>query len=497
MSASFAILILLSLLAVTIAAPSASWKHAQRVDDLSAPIRLTIGLKQRRIAEVEAIAVAVSDPRSATYRQHLSLADIDSIIAPSAESVEAVRSWLQQSDVPLSGLEWSSSGEWLNVVTTVAGAEKLLSAEYHVYKHVSGVTVMRCESYSLPASVRPHIDVVGPTTRFPSLYTPLDSSLPSLHTRAGQWKDDSPCTKGVTPDCIRAVYQVDNTSATSGRASAAVTGFLEQYILQSDLDVFLQQFDPQRAGFVPQLIGTNSSQSPGVEASLDIQYMVALTNGVQNVTFWYQAGRQPKNPENEPFLEWLSALANMTAPPLVISTSYADDEASVDWDYAQRVNTEFMKAGARGLSLLFASGDGGVAGAQTHSCVTFRPTFPAASPWVTAVGGTQLASTTALNETAARFSGGGFSNYFPAPDYQKSAINDYLTKYGHDLPNQKLWNATGRGFPDISALGVGFLIVVAGKEVLNLSAHTHTDIATIRTARLLGPSAPLQSTVIR
>ena len=58
--------------------------------------------------------------------------------------------------------------------------------------------------------------------------------------------------------------------------------------------------------------------------------------------------------------------------------------------YATRCNTEFAKLGARGVSLLVSSGDGGVAGSQTSPCPggVFIPNFPAASPFVTAVGGT-------------------------------------------------------------------------------------------------------------
>ena len=463
MSALIALFVLLSLLAVTAAKPSASWKHAERVGDLTAPIRLTIGLKQQRIAELETLATAISSPTSATYRQHLSLAAMDEMVAPSAESIEAVRGWLQQSDV--STMEWSSSGEWLNVDTTVAGAEQLLNAEYHVYKHVSGATVTRCESYSLPTSVRNHIDVVGPTTRFPALRSPIQLSLSNLRrgSNTQSASDNSSCADGVvTPDCIRAVYQVGNASATSGQASGAVTAFLEEYILQSDLDTFLKEFDPQRAGFEPQLIGANYSKHAGVESSLDIQYFTALTHGIDNITFWYQAGRSPKNPENEPFLEWLSALANTTSPPLVISTSYGDDESTVDMDYAQRVNTEFMKAGARGVSLLYASGDSGVGDGSSGP---FVPTFPAGSPWVTVVGGTELDDPTALNETGVYFSSGGFSNYFTAPDYQQQAISDYVTMFGQHIPDQKYWNATGRGFPDVSALGLGFPIYAGGQKV--------------------------------
>ena len=474
------------LLASAVATPSAAWTRVRRFDDLSASMQLTIGIRQQRVAELEHIATAVSTPHSGSYRQHLSLAAIDAMLAPAAESLQAVREWLQQAGVPVSSLEWSGSGEWLSVHTTVAGAEKLLGAEYHVYEHTSGKRVLRCEAYTLPVSVRGHVDVVGPTTRFPALHTPLVSSLPPITARlqnrhAAPQRNLSACDSGkATPDCIRERYQLFNASAPSGLSSAAVTGFLEEYILQSDLDLFAQKYDTQRVGFVPLERGANQSHPAGVESSLDIQYMAAMTHGIDNITFWYESGRQPKDPENEPFLRWLALLANTTNPPLVISTSYGDDEGTVDYDYAQRVNVEFMKAGARGISLLYSSGDSG-AGCNANR-TAFVPTFPAGSPWVTAVGATEL-TLNPLGETAVSFSSGGFSNIFPTPDYQKTAVSDYLTKYGAGLPDQKLWNASGRAFPDVAALGVAFPIIVAGREV-----HAPADITPAHRPRTLSPS---------
>lgn len=40
----------------------------------------------------------------------------------------------------------------------------------------------------------------------------------------------------------------------------------------------------------------------------------------------------------------------------------------------------YAQLGARGTSILFASGDGGVAGSQTTRCTTFLPTFPSGCP---------------------------------------------------------------------------------------------------------------------
>lgn len=195
-----------------------------------------------------------------------------------------------------------------------------------------------------------------------------------------------------------------------------------------------------------------------MEASLDIQYTMGVAPGVPGV-FWYTAGRQPGSTDNEPFLVFLQDLASTAAAPWVISTSYGDDEPTVAYDYAQRVNVEFQKAGVRGISILFSSGDGGVSGGQSQQCTTYVPTYPAGSPFVTAVGGT----TSTNPEVGVSFSSGGFANYAARPAYQNSAVYDYVKKYaGATLPAQNLWNASGRGFPDVSAQGTSYPVVVGG-----------------------------------
>jgi uncharacterized protein YjbI with pentapeptide repeats len=63
----------------------------------------------------------------------------------------------------------------------------------------------------------------------------------------------------------------------------------------------------------------------------------------------------PDNPQNEPFLKWLGVVSNTSdaAVPKLFSTSYGEDETSVSTAYADRINIEFVKAGARGISLLY------------------------------------------------------------------------------------------------------------------------------------------------
>ena len=104
-------------------------------------------------------------------------------------------------------------------------------------------------------------------------------------------------------------------------------------------------------------------------------------------------------------------------------------------------------------------------------------------PWVTVVGATQLQPNQPLSspETAAfqpifNFSSsGGFSNYFPAPDYQRKAVEQYLSKehlpfdsYFYNGSASSIgagggrYNCAGRGSPDVSALGTNFTTVNSG-----------------------------------
>merc|ERR1712066_631339 len=116
-----------------------------------------------------------------------------------------------------------------------------------------------------------------------------------------------------------------------------------------------------------------------------------------------------------------------------------------------------MKLGVRGISVLFASGDSGVYGRTGNtSDGKFHPDFPASSPYVTAVGGTDFAEKSIVGaEKAWSASGGGFSNHFLAPPYQRKAVSGYLAAASQSgvLPSRSAFNRSGRGYPDVAALG--------------------------------------------
>merc|ERR1712048_626041 len=230
---------------------------------------------------------------------------------------------------------------------------------------------------------------------------------------------------------LRKLYNVGVAEGKAAQNKQAVTAFLEQGYSGLSLKAFWAMFcrGIKCGKGNPKLVGDAVSGSPGTESMLDIETITGVAGDVES-EFWGFSGRSPDNKNNEPFMKWLAQLSSTSDAdvPKIFSTSYGEDESSWSYAAAQRLNVEFQKAGARGISLLFASGDSGA------NCKNgkFTPNEPASSPYVTAVGGTQTADAwpNPGGEEAIPLRSGGFSNYWPMPDYQKDAVAKYLKQSG-------------------------------------------------------------------
>lgn len=154
--------------------------------------------------------------------------------------------------------------------------------------------------------------------------------------------------------------------------------------------------------------------------------------------------------------------------------------------YQRRQCDEFAKLGMQGVSVVVASGDSGVSssgGCLGDEAKIFSPDFPATCPYITTVGATYLppgANPDADEEVATKSfgSGGGFSNIYPRPDYQKDAVANYFNTAKPTYPyyettynasvgdNGGIYNRIGRGYPDVSAIGDNVAIFVGGAPTL-------------------------------
>ena len=488
------IMLLLLFISLFIVLPSfcdcSSWTWAARSES-STLLRLTIALKhqEENLKELEKTFWEISDPSSPFYTQHLTAAEVMSLSRPSDETLLAVSNWLSQHNV-----SFSAGKDFAFCTMTVAEAELLLpGARYDAYDfEVAGSTerIHRTTSYTLPPEVRNHVDFVSPTTRFP--LQRLGSPKQHLQHVGSGGKVNRLRTQ---PSSIRSLYGLGDTEATGvTNNTQQVAGFLGNYFSPSDLQTFFSEYYPAAKGRTASVVGPNKPGNPATEGSLDVQYIMSIGANVRT-TYWYTSGERPyPGGENEPFVDWLTAVAALPdeSLPTVISVSYADEENVIDAAFADRVDVEFQKLGVRGASLLFGSGDNGVTG-DKGVCPknSFVPWWPASSPFVTAVGATEEYE----KDQAATFSGGGFSNRYTAPTFQRSAIAAYF-KNPPKLPPSTFYNQTGAGFPDVAAVGMNFWVVNGGipDEVGGTSAATPTFagiVSLLNDARLASGKRPL------
>ncbi|EJF57700.1 subtilisin-like protein [Dichomitus squalens LYAD-421 SS1] len=446
-------------------------------------------------------AMDISDPTSVNYGSHLSKDEAESFAAPAPETVQAVNAWLAQHNV--TSQTNSPSGDMLRIVVHVDTANALVNANYTLSLDPgTNSTVYTTSSYSIPAELQPHIAFVYPTTKvLPAVVSNpkirvVQAPKASNETRSSRSDVPSSCAQITTPQCLQALYNIPSVPATAAGNSLGVSGFSNEVANQTDLQQFLAVLRPDFTSgtFIVQSIDEGADSGLGtLEASLDIQYTTGLATNVHNT--FLTVGSQNQDGVSG-FLDIINTLLAEKQPPLVLTTSYDFDETffQENPDIANTLCNVYAQLGSRGTSVLFASGDGGVAGiCPSNTCNadgSFVPTFPSGCPYITSVGSTQGNSP----ETAAQFSSGGFSNVFARPSYQTAAVEAYLNTLGDT--NAGLFNTSGRAYPDVSTQGVNFAVNIAGKfeEVYGTSASSPTFasvVALLNDQRLNAGKAPL------
>ena len=176
--------------------------------------------------------------------------------------------------------------------------------------------------------------------------------------------------------------------------------------------------------------------------------------------------------------------------PDVVSMSWGwseDDQCSISKcnnitskEYVDRVNSEYIKLGLRGVTITVSSGDAGAPGRTNEDCMdSSRPTnaaFPGSSPYITSVGANYLKSNnktvkwntslckengcaTGTEEYVTNFNdtgwtaGGGISKYSNRNQdakWQDKVVSNYLSS---GIPLPKKFNKLGRSYPDVTTIG--------------------------------------------
>lgn len=397
---------------------------------------VTFAIKQTNTGWLAKKLREVSYPDSPSYGKYMNFDEIAKYVHGRPESVKAVMDALTLAGVTSDRVDFTIGMDFAVASMTVSETERLFSAQMYRFrnKERKGV-ILRSSKIVIPQSMAPHVDFVSGVSDFPKnvITSRTSTKLPS--------------SVSMSPKTIDKDYNISGYTSTNTNNSQAIAGFLGQYFDPSDLADFQKMYDiPSNP--IAKVVGENKPDDPGVEASLDVQYITATG---RNVDTWFISVSKYANGDQEGFLTWMVDQINTTNSPWVHSVSYGDNENSIGSDYIQRTETEFAKFGVSGRTLLFAAGDSGVGCGLLGK---YKPSWPASSPSVTSVGGT-----VSLSEVWSD-GGGGFSNVFTMPDYQKSVVASYLKNKG--IPSDSHFNAGGRAYPDVSAFAVDFMVVSSG-----------------------------------
>ncbi|KAH9168677.1 subtilisin-like protein [Lactarius sanguifluus] len=480
--------ILLFLLGSLAKPPSPSWddvhiKHSwdavpKNWETLGRPpsgttIDLYIALRpQRENAVVDAL-YDVSEPGHPRYRAYLTKEQVTDLVVPHPETLELVNSWLEHHGISSSSISMTYGGNTLMLkAVPVTQANTLLGASYQLYRHVErGETIVRTVGYSLPVALHWHVLTVAPTTSFVSLRTQWPAPRNRSDRAAVKSTSGGPATvlssrakvNSVTPSFLRWLYDTEAyTPNTRGENVLGIVGFLGHYPSQADLGAFMRKYRSEAEDATFNVVEVNGGgydpTHPHEEANMDIQYAEAMAYPIPHI--FYSTGQGPSGMGDD-FVSWLEYTLDQENIPQTISISYSIEERFVPREYAIHVCDQIAKLGVRGVSVLQSSGNDGI-GLGTclrdDGTVRFMPTFPGTCPYVTVIGGT----TDYEPEVAAEFSGGGFSDYFKRPTYQGEAVSTFLQGLGNRY--QGLYNASGRGIPDVAAQADRFRIFLNGNE---------------------------------
>jgi subtilase family serine protease len=320
------------------------WQKTTRAHAFQ-PVTMTFAVKEQNIDEVKRIANEVSDPDSPKYGQYLTQEKLDALVAPKESDMTAVKSWLSKN-----GLTYEQKGvSNLVVSTNVVSASALLNTEFHsVHNFNTDQELIRAGDYEVPDSIQDSVAAVFGLHGLPLPPKQVSvSAAPAL----------------VTPDVLASTYSIAGVKVSrSAKNRQAVAEFQGQFMNSTDLkgyfSKYVKNYEAGTDDVVTKFVGEHKENSGGIEAELDIQYIMGVNAGIQT-EFWEFPAMDFCNDLNQ----WTSNLTSEADIPIVHSVSYGWQgnlsKIGCHMPDVTVVDNNFAKLAAKGVSIMISSGDSG------------------------------------------------------------------------------------------------------------------------------------------
>jgi subtilase family serine protease len=420
-------------------------------------------------------ALAVSTPGSALYGRYQSIPTLARRFGASSSAKRRVIEFLRAHGATEAKVD--GTGMLAEATMTVGLAQRVFGTRLSSWRAADGTRFVapaasaRAASVSVPAALRGLITgVVGLDTRpvvarhVPRLAGARSRSTTS-HATAVHRASDYPfatgtpggCADGVgtnafTPNQYLTAYDYGPLRASrfKGKGQRVAVIEIDGFKL-SDIDRFANCFGLDRFALTTYYGLVGHPLPPGTETTLDLEVLDAVAPNLDEVEVFESGADQASLLKAA-----VAPLLTPNAKPQVISESLGQCEAFQDPAGIKASERALKLAASTGITYMASSGDHGTANCQDISGAQHDQlgiSYPASSPWVTSVGGTNF-TLNASNQISAQQvwndgtdapgwgGGGGYSAVFKRPSYQ----NGVVTQNARATPDVSMLADTPPGY---------------------------------------------------
>jgi subtilase family serine protease len=463
----------------TSAAPQAAAVPSGRL------VHARVWLTPRNAAQLDALAQAVSDPSSAQYGQFITADQYDAQYAPTAAQLGQVNQWLTQA-----GLSVTATGPDNHFIAVAGNASAIASAfgaSLADYLVNGKQTQAPAADVSVPDSLAGLVTAVTGLSTLGHAMKPADFGAPDAFVNATPCSDSygqqtartlpkfqhqtlpyAVC--GYTPTQLRGAYDVSglgNTQNLGRGQTVAITDAYDAPTLLADANKYATRQGDQafsHGQFQDRSVPEDASTGDDCggngwygEQSLDVEAVHGMAPGA-NVLYYGAASCF-----DDDLLAQLSQVVHDNKASIVTNSWGGPTFVEIDGQPVNVLDPSavaayeaiFKQGAVQGIGFMFSSGDDGD---ELAAFGYAHPDFPTGDPWVTSVGGTSLAidrrnnrafetgwgtekyslssdgNSWALSVPFLYGAGGGISQVFPEPAYQRGVVG----------------RVSGRAVPDVS-----------------------------------------------
>ena len=417
-------------------------------------------------ADLEKLLAAQQDPASPQYHHWLTPAQFGARFGMAQTDIDKVQTWLEQQGLAVERV--APSRNMIRLSGNVGQLEQAFRTEMHYYKTSGETRFAPSTALSVPAAIAPTIRAV----RNLSTFRPKP-----MHVKTrGAFTSAQSGSNFLAPGDIAVTYDINplySAGIDGTGQSIAIVG--QSAIDPKDIENFqaaagLTKKDPVMV-LVPGSGSSTVVAGDEGESDLDIEWAGAIAKGA-TINFVYTGSSTNFNAFDAIQYAIEEDLAN------IISISYGACETAVQ-NANFSIEDVFQQAAAQGQTILASSGDSGSTacygdtnGLTQTQQNALAVNYPASSPYVTALGGTEISDADATsstywvsasgsdvstsakryipevvwNDNSAQYglssSGGGASALFPKPSWQKG-VAGIPSDGKRDLPDVSLYSSPG------------------------------------------------------